>query len=197
MAVFKIVFEFDTSVRSSGWSESYYTNADGQTECIAKGTQLAQARVGMLAPSYTLHYMRCTANTPLTAIPNVRAVRKASLTNLSLKTKPGGGTGSTPDLPWQAVLVRLQDISKEVFRMFLIRGIPDELWSNGNDDQAQLFLRNTLKFFSDALKATGCGILHRTGGNPPLALTPIESATFERMAKRNTGRPFAQDRGRR
>jgi len=196
-AIFKVQHLFDTGIRPDGWSETWYVNADDQKSAQDQGKTIAQARVQLLATKYVLHYQRVTSNIPTIPAPAQRRVRKASLENMSLTAKPGGGTTATPDLPWMAALIRVQNSDRTVFRNFLMRGLPDELWSNGNDDQARAFFSTFLGGFAKQLKAAAAVILHKQDVPPPLSPLPIIYCDYERMVKRATGRPFGLDRGRR
>jgi hypothetical protein len=197
MPVFKATHLFDSTVRNTGWSETWYVEANDFTDATQKGFNIATARLQMLEMGYTLHYMRVSANVPMIPKPP-RRTRAAGLTNLSLQGNGGGGPfGIDPDLAWTAALLRVSDATLAVFRNFLLRGIPDNLWSGGSDKIAKAFFAQKLGPFAVALQAAQAVILHKQQVPPPLNPVFIKTIQFERMARRATGRPFGLDRGRR
>lgn len=193
---FKVTFFFTQPEESLGWSEVHYAAGADFPSVQLAARQVANVRTQILASPCTLDFIRVSGNLAPTT-PMVRRQRLASLTAPALVGSATPKDSSFPDVAWTAVKVRLTNTDGTIFRIQLLRGVPDSFWSEGNDVQAGLAMRGFVKAYLGALQAANFQGHHIVRGNPAGIYYSYGQCIFEGMTRRATGRPSYLPRGRR
>jgi hypothetical protein len=194
-STFKVIFFFENDEQSLGWSEvNYFTGADILAAQTA-GLALAQARVALLAGPIQLKYIRCSGNLP----PTTAHTYRQRLANLTAPLLVGSWSPGTdyPDVTWTAAKVRLTNNDGTIFRVQLLRGIPDIIWDQGTDKLGKVRVQTFMKSYVKALIANNFSIAHTIRGNPNKNFVAIAAGFYEGLTRRATGRPSYLPRGRR
>jgi len=193
---YKVTFTFSDFFQTQGFVENWYVLGTDVNSAMAKADQIAQQRVGILAAGLSLSYIRLSGNLPegATSPPRQRAaVLKRVDYNGSYKPSV-----DKADLVFVAAKVRYANNDGTVFRVQLMRGLSDELWSDGNDKIAQVAFKNFLPNFQQALQSNDFQIRHKNRAAPTVPIyTAINKAQYEALTRRATGRPLFLPRGRR
>lgn len=195
MALFKGSMLFSDHSQTLGWIENYYVDAANIPGALDALTLLANVRTQALSVQREISFVRASANTPR-IVPAPRRQRNAGLKRLALpgSFKPAQGS---PDLAFVAAKVRYADTSRAVFRTALLRGLDDSMWDIGNDKNAIIFFAAFLPVWLAALKAAPTFILHLSADHTARTPVLIDSAQYEGLTHRDTGRPLLLPRGRR
>ena len=127
--------------RSSGWSESFYLDASSEGAVRPVMNALASRRLACANLAVTVPYIR---------IEDITLPGTARLFNPNLAR----ASNRNSDTPWQSLLVRLQ-ASDGSRRMYLLRGLPDEIAVNGAYQPDPDF-RAAIDQFLGRLSSTGC-----------------------------------------
>lgn len=195
MANFKVIHFFQNDEQSLGWSEVYYCSAADIVAAQTASLRLAQERVKLLCSPIELKYSRVSGNDQ-PGTPGTHRQRLASLQSVLL-TGSFSPTTDYPDVSWTAAKVRLQNADGTIFRVQLLRGLPDIFWDQGTDKLAKQNMKVFVKGWKAALVAGNFQIRHIIRGNPVRSYIAIHDAQFEGLTRRATGRPSYLPRGRR
>jgi hypothetical protein len=194
-ADFKVLFFFQDDAQSLGWSEVHYWSGDTILNAQAAAFKLAQARVGLLSIGIDLKYIRCSGNDqPGTA--HTYRQRLASLTAPLLRGSFSPATDSE-DLAWSAMKIRITNNDGTIFRVQLVRGIPDVIWDLASDKVGRKKMEAPIARYIKALVDGHFQIRHLVRGNPARSYVPIAAGFYEGLTRRATGRPSYLPRGRR
>lgn len=185
---------FQDEVEQQGWTETYYLPLTDINVALTQLESLATVRAQILSVRRSIGWIRASLNMPR-VVPGPRRQRAAGLRRIDLGGSYSAGTGS-PDVVFLAAKVRYQDTTAQIFRTFLLRGLDDSLWNNGDDKQAKAAFKQFLPKWSAALNGVGVFIWHldrTTGVKVPVT---IASAEYEGLTRRATGRALFIPRGR-
>lgn len=196
MAIFKTTHIFDCRNQTAGWSEVWYLDAANLDEAQTKSLAIAAKRVTAVSAGFVLNWIRASGNAQ-PGTPGTPRQRNANLRRVQLDGSYPGTTSIDADTVWQAARIRFADATEQIFRVSLLRGLPDVDWSLGDDKILKAFFVQWLPGFSAILSANSAQIMHLVRGNPVRTPTPISKAFFEVISKRDTGRPLFLYRGRR
>lgn len=179
----------------SGWTETYYGAGAGiSSVTIASLMSLAQARAGLLDPSFQISFGRIGLLLPQFNPPPFQRRQRAAFLQLleipGASQVPGGG-----DLPQTAAVIRFTGVPATLFSIRMLRGVPDALWGFNNDTKARQVMQAFIPDFLIALTAGGFGWF--SNNRSMLTFTAFNLAYYERMSKRATGRPSFLPVGRR
>ena len=189
---------FVDEVESLGWTETYYLNGNDLSKGLDDMATLATVRAQALSVRRSIGWVRTSSNVPNLPVipPPPPRQRQACLRRVDIPGSYKAATGE-PDTAWQAAKIRYSSTDCLVFRTFLMRGLDDSLWSNGDDKIAKAFFKQFLPKWVAALAALPCYILHKNRVGPAINPVVIAKAEYEGMTRRATGRPLFLPRGRR
>jgi hypothetical protein len=196
MAVVKGILLFEDGVQSAGWSEVYYFDAGTLPNALAAMNLLAAQRTKILSREHTITHIRISNPVVPAAQGFIRGQRAATLVPIGLKGN-AADAGEGPDVVWTGAMVRYMDNSQTIFRNQILRGVPDDWWSNGSDKVAKPAMNEFLPGWLRQLQAMTAYVLHFSRANNNKNPTPITIANYMKMTRRATGRPFVLLRGRR
>lgn len=194
MAIFKVSQFFEAIDQPIGWTEVWFLDAANLADAHIKGAQIASKRTEILSAGFKITFQRASGNAQ-PGTPGTFRQRNASLTRIG-QNGSYDSSATNADTAWQAGQVRFQDSSGAIFRVMLMRGLPDDFWQNGDDKKAASAFAAFLPGFTAILIANAAQIMHVQRGNPLRAPTPVAKGLFERLSKRDSGRPSFGFRGR-
>lgn len=196
----KITLLFEDS--RNGWSETYWRGGDSNLPALLDVAKIfAVARAQLLGKGSRWTYARVSDVDPHLT----KAQRRISAAYV---VPPGQGMSYVfnsdkyqADVATTAALFRIQDVNNRRY-MRHFSGIPDVLvdttqpgYFNSNDP----FWVGALNAFSGVVNAGQIGFRYGTGNPPPdqWAIAKSNSIQFERAQKKNRGRKFFLQPGRR
>lgn len=201
MANFKCIHFFRDSDSGLGWSEVWYLTAGNYDQAVAQGKSIAISRVRVLAQTNFITHQRITGNQPDNDAARARQPRSSVLDRLDFQGQAKGGPDPQGDWTTTSAKVRWAAADVSIFRVQLLRGVPDDYFAAGSDKVAQASFANWVGKHIDTLQAQGATIRHLAPIVPPAAFrvytfnTPFRG-TYEGYATRQTGRVFNLPRGR-
>lgn len=196
MPLWKLSLIFNNSDQEAGWSEVQYIEATTVQDAEGKARSIASVRSQVMEASNSITFARISqANRPAPP-PGTRRQRAADLIPIGLQGS-AGSSATGGDLAFVAAKIRLEDATGMVFRIQLLRGLPDSFWENNSDKLAKTVLTPWAKLYAKTLVANSANILHFDRTTQALVPVPIAFAFYEALGRRATGRPFGLARGRR
>jgi hypothetical protein len=180
---------FKDAANSLGWSETYYRNAVDLPDMRTEATVLAAARLDILTDEYRFPFYRISDE----------AVSGDSEITANLVSVGGIASATSPAAdPWSCLLVRFGSGLGVRGRKFL-HGVPRDMFNASRDYDDGGPNDTAIDAYCTVIKDNDWCIRSRTAIGPPAVYTyfDIDSATPQREAVHQIGRPFGLLRGRR
>jgi hypothetical protein len=199
--IFKVIHFFRDSNDGLGWSEVWYCDAGNIDQAVSNASNVATTRARILSSDIILEWQRVVGNQPINKTPRPRQERAATLDRLDLQGSAGRGQAINSDLPWVAVKVRWAAGNVAIFRVQLLRGVPDSWFEGGSDKVAKANFQNWIPVMVRQLQLNTMRIRHVVGpkvvpDNRAFSFETLNNGTYEGYTRRATGRPFGLPRGR-